>query len=74
MDHRPEPVPELSPAALAEAARQVRALIEALPPTTARDPATARRIEGAAAALDALATHAGAAVASEDVLDRPDPG
>lgn len=34
------PVTELEPADLAEAARQLRAIIEALPPTTARDRAT----------------------------------
>lgn len=39
----------------AEAARMLRALVEALPPTTARDRATARRIEGAAVALEAMA-------------------
>lgn len=43
------------PADLAEAARQLRALVEALPPTTARDRATARRIEGAAIGLETLA-------------------
>ena len=37
---------------LTEAARMLRAVLEALPPTTARDRATARRIEGAAVALD----------------------
>lgn len=54
VDNRTEPVPELDPADLAEAARQLRALVEALPPTTARDRATARRIEGAAVALEAV--------------------
>jgi hypothetical protein len=56
------PEPELDPADLAEAARQLRAIVEALPPTTARDRATARRIQGAAVALEALSAarrHAG---------------
>jgi hypothetical protein len=47
-------VPELDPADLAEAARQLRAIVEALPPTTARDRATAREIQGAAVGLEAL--------------------
>jgi hypothetical protein len=52
---RPEPVLELQPVDLAEATRQLRAIVEALPPTTARERATARRLEGAAATLEALA-------------------
>lgn len=40
---------------LAAAARQLRAVLDALPPATARDRATARRIEGAAVALEAVA-------------------
>jgi len=44
----------------AEAARQLRAIVEALPPATARDRATARRIQGAAAALEVLASRCAA--------------
>lgn len=39
----------------AEAARVVRAMLEELPPTTPTDRALARRLEGAAVTLDALA-------------------
>lgn len=45
----------LDPLVFAEAARQLRAIVEALPPTTALDRATARRVQGAATALEALA-------------------
>jgi hypothetical protein len=41
---------------LAEAARTLRAVLDTCPPTTPRERATARRIEGAAVVLDALAT------------------
>jgi hypothetical protein len=37
-----------------EAARMLRTVLDEAPPTTARDRATARRIEGAALALDAV--------------------
>lgn len=47
--------PQPAPADLAEEARQLRALVEAVPPTTARDRTTARRIEGAAVGLETLA-------------------
>ena len=46
------------PADLAEAARQLRAIVESLPPTTARGRATARRLEGAASTLEVLAAYA----------------
>ena len=46
-----------TPGDLAEAAVQLRRIIDALPPTTARDRATARRIEGTAVALAAVAAH-----------------
>jgi hypothetical protein len=55
VSNHPEPEPEPGPADLTQVARQLRAIVEALPPTTARDRATARRIEGAAVTLDALA-------------------
>jgi hypothetical protein len=42
------------PADLAEAARQLRAVVEALPPRTTSDRATARRVEGAALALGSV--------------------
>ncbi len=43
------------PPDLAEVARMLRAVVEALPPHTTRDRATVRRIEGAALALDVAA-------------------
>jgi len=39
----------------AEAARMLRAVLDALPPTSARERASARRIEGAAITLDPIA-------------------
>lgn len=48
--------PECGSAELA-AARMLRAVLTGLPPTTARDRATARRIEGAATTLETLADH-----------------
>jgi hypothetical protein len=40
---------------VAEAARMLRVVVEAMPPRTTTDRATVRRIEGAALALEALA-------------------
>jgi hypothetical protein len=40
---------------LVEAARQLRAMVEALPPATPRDRRVAHRLSGAAVALDAVA-------------------
>jgi cytochrome c-type biogenesis protein CcmH/NrfG len=48
-------VPELAPADYAEAARQLRAMVEALPPATPRDRRVAHRLTGAAVVLDLLA-------------------
>jgi cytochrome c-type biogenesis protein CcmH/NrfG len=63
-------VPELAPADYAEAARQLRAMVEALPPATPRDRRVAHRLTGAAAALDAVAT-CGNATSTPDP-DAPD--
>jgi hypothetical protein len=48
-----------TPAARAEAARMLRALVGAMPPATGRDRAATRRIEGAALGLDVIARPVG---------------
>lgn len=51
----PAASPKVSPAVAAEAAQLLRVVLAELPPVSLRDRGAARRIEGAAMALDVIA-------------------